>query len=76
MQQVPDLSRERRGGLPAPKPGRNVWPRENCPAFAARRAHLPIEGRQCWYCIYADFRLTCSVALEVGICCYPHIQLI
>lgn len=61
--------------LPAPKPGGSVWPRQNCPAFTPRKAHLSIDGIQCWFCRYADFHLTRPVALEVGICCWPEIQM-
>lgn len=75
MKQERDLIRERKGCFPAPKPEGSVWPRESCPAFTARKNHLPLEGRQCWYCKYADFHLTSPVALEVGICCYPEVQL-
>ena len=66
---------DRRDRLPAPKPGGSVWPRQSCPAFLPRKAYLLVDGSQCWFCRYADFHLTCSVALEVGICCYPDIQL-
>ncbi|MGI5963038.1 MAG: hypothetical protein ACOX7N_04880 [Lawsonibacter sp.] len=61
--------------LQAPKPGGSVWPRQNCPAFAPRKEHLPTDGIQCWFCRYADFRLKCPVALEVGICCWPEKQM-
>lgn len=66
---------DRREALPAPKPGGSVWPRQSCPAFTPRKEHLPIEGGQCCFCRYADFRLKCPVALEVGICCWPDIQI-
>lgn len=61
--------------LSAPKPGGSVWPRQSCPAFTPRKEYLPIDGPQCWFCRYADFHLTRSVALEVGICCWPEIQM-
>ena len=67
--------RDLRDSLPAPKPGGSVWPRQSCPEFSGRKGHLPIEGGQCWFCRYADFHLTCPVALEVGICCYPDLQI-
>lgn len=66
---------DRREALPAPKPGGSVWPRQSCPAFTPRKERLPIDGGQCWFCRYADFRLKCPVALEVGICCWPDIQI-
>lgn len=66
---------DRREVLPAPKASGSVWPRQSCPAFLPRKGHLPIEGRQCWFCRYADFHLKCPVALEVGICCWPDIQM-
>ena len=40
-----------------------------------REGWLPIEKEQCWYCRYAHFRLTTLVALDVGICCCPQIQM-
>ena len=61
--------------LSAPKPGGSVWPRQNCPVFTPRKEYLPIDGPQCWFCRYADFHLTRPVALEVGICCWPQVQL-
>lgn len=66
---------DRRDSLPAPRPGRSVWPRQSCPAFVPRKGHLTIDGSQCWFCRYADFHLKCEVALEVGICCYPDVQI-
>lgn len=66
---------DRRERLPEPKPGGSVWPRQSCPAFSPRKEHLPTEDSQCWFCRYADFHLKHPVALEVGICCYPNIQL-
>lgn len=61
--------------LPAPKPGGSVWPRQSCPAFTPRKEYLSMDGRQCWFCRYADFHLKCPVALEVGICCWPEVQM-
>lgn len=61
--------------FPAPKQSRSVWPRQSCPAFTPRKGHLPTDGSQCWFCRYADFHLTRPVALEVGICCWPEIQI-
>ena len=66
---------DRREPLSAPNPGGSVWPRQSCPAFVPRKEHLPIAGSQCWVCRYADFHLTCPVALEVGICCWPNLQM-
>ena len=65
----------RRERHPAPRRGCSVWPRQSCPEFTPRKGHLPMEGEQCWFCRYADFHLTCRVALEVGICCWPDIQM-
>ena len=67
--------RDRREALPTPKPGGSVWPRQSCPAFTPRKEYLPMGGSQCWFCRYADFHLTRPVALEVGICCWPEIQI-
>lgn len=66
---------DRPSPLSAPKPGGSVWPRQNCPVFTPRKEYLPIDGPQCWFCRYADFHLACPVALEVGICCWPEIQM-
>ena len=66
---------DRREILPSPKPGGSVWPRQSCLAFVPRKEHLSIEGSQCWFCRYADFHLKRPVALEVGICCWPDIQI-
>ena len=66
---------DRQHPLSNPKPGGSVWPRQSCPAFAPRKAHLPADGSQCWFCRYADFHLTHPVALEVGICCWPEKQM-
>ena len=60
---------------PAPRPGGSVWPRQNCPAFTPINEYLPMDGSQCWFCRYADFHLKCPVALEVGICCWPDLQI-
>ena len=61
--------------LLALQPGSSVWPRQSCPAFTPRKEHLSIEGSQCWFCRYADFHLKRPVALEVGICYWPDIQI-
>lgn len=66
---------DRPSPLSAPKPGGSVWPRQNCPVFTPRKEYLPIDGPQCWFCRYADFHLACPVALEVGSCCWPEIQM-
>lgn len=60
--------------LKAPRVGGSVWPGQLCPAFTPRSAALP-EDRECWYCIYADFRLKEVVPLDVGICCWPNKQI-
>ena len=71
-----DVERERDAGkkLPEPKSGGSVWPTDSCPVFSPRDSWLPIEKEQCWYCKFANFHLTAPVALEVGICCYPQVQ--
>ena len=61
--------------LTMPKPGGSVWPKDFCPAFSPRESWLPIEKEQCWYCRHANFHLTAPVALDVGICCYPQVQI-
>jgi len=57
-----------------PHTGQNVWPRQRCPAFTPRQNASPKQA-ECWFCRYADFHLTEPVALEVGICCWPEVQL-
>lgn len=60
--------------LREPRVGGSVWPRQCCPAFTTRKAVM--DGEQgCWYCRYADFHLKEQVSLEVGICCWPRIQI-
>ena len=61
--------------LTVPRPGGSVWPKDSCPAFFPRAGWLSIEKEQCWYCRHANFHLTDPVALDVGICCYPQIQM-
>ena len=65
----------RRKFLSAPKPGGSVRPRQSCPTFVPRKEYLPTDGIQCWFCRYADFHLKCPMALNVGICCWPEIQM-
>ncbi len=62
--------------LPKPREGGSVWPRESCPEFNPRSDYRPFTGPQCWYCKFADFHLKESVALDVGICCYPTVQIL
>ena len=61
--------------LTMPKPGGSVWPKDFCPAFSPREGWLPIEKEHCLYCGRANFHLTARVALDVGICCYPQVQM-
>ena len=61
--------------LTMPKPGGSVWPKDFCPEFSPREGWLHIEKEQCWYCRHANFHLTAPVALDVGICCYPQVQM-
>jgi len=60
--------------LREPHRGRSVWPCQCCPGFKARNSTLGAM-RECWYCQYADFHLKEPVPLEVGICCYPKVQI-
>ena len=60
--------------LNTPRVGGSVWPMQRCPVFAPRAAALN-EDVSCWYCKYADFHLKTSVALDVGICCWPKVQI-
>ena len=63
-----------RDAMPEPKRNGSVWPRQRCPAFTPRRSASQKQA-ECWFCRYADFHLTEPVALEVGICCWPEVQL-
>ena len=60
--------------MPEPKQKGSVWPQQRCLAFTPRQNASPKQA-ECWYCRYADFHLTEPVALEVGICCWPEVQL-
>lgn len=60
--------------LSAPNPGGNVWPKQWCPAFTARKTASP-GMEECWFCRYADFHLDKPKALEVGICLWPEMNL-
>lgn len=60
--------------LRTPRAGGSVWPEQGCPAFAPRITGIGCT-RECWSCRYADFRLREQVALEVGICCWPRVQI-
>lgn len=56
-----------------PKPGENVWPHQGCPCFKARPGSFPPDpGRECWYCVFANFHLTQEKALQVGVCQYAE----
>ena len=65
----------RRKFLPAPKPGGSMRPRQSCPTFVPRKEHLPTDSIQCRFCRHADFHLKCPMALNIGICCWPEIQM-
>lgn len=57
-----------------PRAGGSVWPDQRCPAFTPRAEGLAcMQG--CWYCRYGNFHLHERVALEVGICCWPKVQI-
>lgn len=60
--------------LPGPRPGGSVWPGQTCPAWRARQGAFDDEPT-CWFCQYADFHLKTPVALDVGICCWPEVQM-
>ena len=60
--------------LDTPRKGGSVWPRQSCPCFTARLS-APRNGAECWYCRYADFHLKEPVSLEVGVCCWPRVQI-
>ncbi len=60
--------------LTDPCPGENVWPSQCCPRFSARHSEALGVEPECWFCRFADFRLTSPKALKVGICCYPEAQ--
>lgn len=60
--------------LKEPRVGGSVWPKQSCPAFTPRQGAMRGE-QECWYCQYADFHLKERVPLDVGICCWPKVQL-
>ena len=60
--------------LKEPRVGGSVWPQQCCPAFVPRKS-VWVDWGECWYCKYADFHLTEPVALDVGVCCWPRVQL-
>lgn len=66
--------RDKDRSLKAPRVGGSVWPCQSCPAFTARKT-ASADERGCWYCKYADFHLMEPVSLDVGICCWPKVQL-
>lgn len=71
------MKHDRRVGdrpLKEPRVGGSVWPRQCCPAFTAREAAMADE-KSCWYCRHADFHLKEKVSLDVGICCWPTLQI-
>lgn len=57
-----------------PPTGGSVWPEQQCPVFLMRSVRLCCASG-CWYCRYGNFHLRERVALDVGVCCYPHIQI-
>ncbi len=61
--------------LRKPRPGGSVWPGQRCPGFAPRTVGLGPAAVDCWSCRYADFHLVERVALDVGVCCWPKVQL-
>ena len=60
--------------LQEPRVGGSVWPKQCCPAFTPRK-NVPPALPECWGCRYADFHLKEPVALDVGICCWPKVQI-
>ena len=57
-----------------PRCRQSVWPHQVCPKYQERGNSLAVEPT-CYFCKYADFHLNETVALEVGICCWPEVQL-
>ena len=60
--------------LKEPRVGGSVWPGQCCPAFTPRKSAMAGE-RECWLCKYADFHWKEAVPLDVGICCWPKVQI-
>lgn len=73
------ITRDRIKGFPnseefdSPQANKNVWPHQYCPAFDKRRTSFH-AAPECFYCKYADFHIEQSIALDVGICCYPNVK--
>ncbi len=60
--------------LAEPPINKNVHPYQCCPMFRTRKTDSdPIMD--CFFCKYAYFGLENKVALEVGICRYPRVQI-
>lgn len=57
----------------APQSNKNIWPHQYCPAFVKRHTSFH-SAPECFYCKYADFHIEQTVALDVGICCYPNVK--
>ena len=54
-----------------PNKNGNVWSGNLCPAYTPREDAID-SLKECWYCRYADFHLKEELALEIGICKWPH----
>ena len=67
------VERNREEMLQVPRMGGSVWPGQRCPGFTARVERLGCK-QTCWFCRYADFHLRERVALDVGVCCWPEVQ--
>ncbi|MCI8740412.1 MAG: hypothetical protein HFG10_09930 [Oscillibacter sp.] len=73
MKSDPAARDAERRAFSKPRTGYSVWPGQSCPAFTRRVVRLGESGG-CWFCRYANFHLRESVALEVGVCCWPREQ--
>ena len=72
--QIHRLEPPRAQALSKPRTGGSVWPEQQCPAFSMRSIRLdPTSG--CWYCRYGNFHLRERIALDVGVCCWPQVQI-
>ena len=60
--------------LTEPPRNKNVHPYQCCPMFQTRKTNSD-SIMDCFFCKYAYFGLENKVALEVGICRWPNVQM-
>ena len=53
-----------------PMTDQDIWPCQGCAFFKPRETDALVK-KECWYCRYADFRVSEEESLNVGLCCWP-----